>query len=105
MSDAHGHNVVNPLFTIYGCFDTTAAAHCQEGQRCATTATTPSTNSGARATGSGSPRKSRRPSPAQRKAELEALHKAERAAGPRVMREILESEKAVQREAEKPEGE
>lgn len=22
MRDAHGHNVVNPLFTIYGCFDT-----------------------------------------------------------------------------------
>ncbi len=23
MRDAHGHNVVNPLFTIYGCFDVT----------------------------------------------------------------------------------
>ena len=22
MRDAHGHSVVNPLFTIYGCFDT-----------------------------------------------------------------------------------
>ncbi len=21
MRDAHGHNVVNPLFTIYGCLD------------------------------------------------------------------------------------
>lgn len=102
MSDAHGHNVVNPLFTIYGCFDTTAAAHCQEGERCAAA---PSTNSKARGPGGGSPTTNRRPSAAQRKAELEALHKAERAAGPRVMREILESEKAVQREAENPEGE
>jgi hypothetical protein len=22
MRDAHGHNVVNPLYTIYGCFNT-----------------------------------------------------------------------------------
>ena len=33
MSDAAGHSVVNPLFTIYGCFDITSAAtvpgrHC-----------------------------------------------------------------------------
>ncbi|HEX3433527.1 MAG TPA: ABC transporter permease [Solirubrobacteraceae bacterium] len=105
MSDARGRNVVNPLFTIYGCFDTTAAAHCQEGERCAPAPAVPSSNSNPRGSGGGAAATNARPSAAQRKVELEALRKAEHAAGPRVMREILESEKTVQREAEKPEGE
>ena len=35
MSDAAGHSVVNPLFTIYGCYDVTSPAPCPEGTACA----------------------------------------------------------------------
>ncbi len=36
MTAAHGRSVVNPLYTIYGCFDTTGAAvKCAEGSSCA----------------------------------------------------------------------
>jgi ABC-2 type transport system permease protein len=37
ITDASGHNVENPLFTIYGCFDTTGTApRCAGTTRCAT---------------------------------------------------------------------
>jgi ABC-2 type transport system permease protein len=117
MSDVHGHGVVNPLFTIYGCFDTTAAATgCSEVPSCSGTTTHPSASgpttrgSGARTPGTSTTTpsttvtgasKTKTPSAAERKAEREALHKAERAAGPARIREIQESERKEQREAEK----
>jgi ABC-2 type transport system permease protein len=89
MSAAHGHSIVNPLFTIYGCFDITAAATgCAESPTCAGTSAHPSTSN---------PRTTSRS-----KAETQALRKAERAAGPAVMREIDEAERKAAREAEKP---
>src|SRR6476659_8586935 len=44
MADAHGHSIVNPLFTIYGCFDVTGTApRCPEGGHCAATPKRPPT--------------------------------------------------------------
>jgi ABC-2 type transport system permease protein len=83
MTDAHHRSVVNPLFSIYGCFDTTAAAPRSEG------ATRPAP---ARA----------RPTPQQRRAEQQALQRSEREAGPRVMREIREAEREARHTAEGP---
>jgi len=90
MSDAHGHSTVNPLFTIYGCFDITgAAARCPETTQCPRTSKEPRT---------------RTPGPpvVSRSTERALLREAERKAGPGVMHEIEEAEKAGQREAEHP---
>jgi len=103
MTDAHGHSIVNPLFTIYGCFDTTAGGSgCAQAANCGATSTHPavgggtpstsgpaSTTSGKRTTGSG-----RTETPAQRKAE--------QAAGPKVIKEINEAEKKEERGTKKP---
>jgi ABC-2 type transport system permease protein len=92
MTDAHGRSVVNPLYTIYACFDTAGAdVKCTAGTSCAQTASTSGTSVGA------STRKA--PSPA-RKAERKALLEAERAAGPAVINEVSEAEKREQRAAE-----
>jgi ABC-2 type transport system permease protein len=92
MTDAHGRSVVNPLYTIYACFDTAGAAvKCTAGTSCAQTASTSGTSVGA------STRKA--PSPA-RKAERKALLEAEKAAGPAVINEVSEAEKREQRAAE-----
>lgn len=107
MYDSAGHVVVNPLFTIYGCFDVTSAATCPEGTACAERhgRSGPSTGT-QRVPGTGSSgREHAKPSAAERKAELQRLHEAERAAGPRVMKEIGEAEKKAQQEAETPAGE
>jgi ABC-2 type transport system permease protein len=98
MSDAYGHDIVNPLFTIYGCFDTTAAGSgCAETADCTGTTTQPGDRS------TRAPRTSNIKAPAgARKAEHEALRAAERTAGPVVMREIREAERKEEREAEKP---
>ena len=96
MSDARGRSIVNPLFTIYGCFDVTAAAaDCTETANCASTSTHPRTTSTA-------PRTSRPRATGRSKAEMEALRKAERAAGPAVVREINEAEKKEIGRAENP---
>ncbi len=86
MSNAHGHSIVNPLFTIYGCFDTTAAANCAEIANCAATSTHAGNSRRA-------PSASRPGTRGRSKAEVEALRAAERAAGPAVMREINEAER------------
>jgi ABC-2 type transport system permease protein len=89
LTDADGHSVVNPLYTIYGCFDTTAAAGAGGGS------------------GAHPLRPVPKPSPRQREAERKKLKAAEREAGPRVLREITEAERAAQHEAqigEQPEG-
>jgi ABC-2 type transport system permease protein len=97
MTAAHGHSVVNPLYTIYACFDTTgAAAKCPEGSGCA-----PMTSPGGATAG-----RSHGNTPASaRGVERKALLEAEKAAGPAVMQEIGEAEKREQRAAEKPVGE
>ena len=92
MSDAEGHSVVNPLFTIYGCFDITGTASlCPEYAQCPR---------GSMAT----PRGPLAPGPpaVNRATRRALLQEAEHKAGPRVMREIEEAEKAAQREAEHP---
>jgi ABC-2 type transport system permease protein len=88
MSDAHGHSIVNPLFTIYGCFDTTAAVRpCVETASCARTDTH---------AGTSRPRAGRRSA-----GEVKALREAERAAGPTVMRKIDEADSRAARESER----
>ena len=90
ITDAHGHSVVNPLYTIYGCFDTTAAVGQAHGR-----------------SGAHPLRPVPKPSPRERESERKKLEAAEREAGPRVLREITEAERAAQHEArtgEQPEG-
>ncbi len=83
MTDTHGHSVVNPLFVIYGCFDTTGAAagHAPKIKRF----------------------HEYKPTAAQRRAEKAALRRAEEQAGPKVMREIREAERQEQKNSEGPE--
>lgn len=83
MTDAHRRSVVNPLFSIYGCFDTTAAAATSEGSE-------------------RPPPASPAVSPAKREAERRALRSAEREAGPKVMREIREAEAEARHVSEGP---
>jgi ABC-2 type transport system permease protein len=83
MTDARHRSVINPLFSIYGCFDTTGAEPKPEG------ATRPRPTSA-------------RPTPQQRRAEQQSLHRSEREAGPRVMREIREAEREAKHTAEGP---
>ncbi len=92
MTAAHGRSVVNPVYIIYGCFDTTGAAvKCTEGSSCARSATgTPVRPSASKAP------------TAARKAERKALLEAEKAAGPAVMQEVGEAERREHRAAEKP---
>ncbi|HTA35776.1 MAG TPA: ABC transporter permease, partial [Solirubrobacteraceae bacterium] len=68
MTDVRHDSVVNPLYSIYGCFDTTGAAPSLESTQSPPAAAKP-------------------PSPAQRRREKQALHEAESKAGPKVMRE------------------
>jgi ABC-2 type transport system permease protein len=92
MTDARGQSVVNPLFTIYGCFDVLAAAPpCSLQASCASAAThaRPGIGPGAPGAGAGG-------SPA----EVERLHEAERAAGPAVMREIEQADAHAARASE-----
>ncbi len=85
MRAANGRSVVNPLFTIYGCFDTTA----REGGEPL----------------SGRPRASppvrtspHKPSKAERELQQRQLREAEREAGPKVIREQEEEVKRLERE-------
>ncbi len=95
MSAAHGRSMVNPLYVIYGCFDTTGATpKCAGRASCA-----PSV--GARAA---PVYRSRPVSPAARAAERRALHAAESQAGPAVVQEVGEAEAREQRATEKPVG-
>jgi ABC-2 type transport system permease protein len=95
MSAARGGTVVNPLFVIYGCFDTTgAAAPCPRGSICVAgpPARAPSSAAGVR----------RPPSAAARRVAREGLRAAEQAAGPAVMQEVQEAQRRAQRAAERP---
>jgi ABC-2 type transport system permease protein len=83
MTDDRHRSVVNPLFSIYGCFDTTAAARTNEDSQ-------------------GAPPASPAASPAAREAERRALHSAEREAGPKVMKEIQEAEREARHVSEGP---
>ncbi len=106
MSDLHGHSVVNPLFTIYGCFDITAAASRCAEPSCAQRGAQPSTRTSTAPPTSTSTSTSTTPAEAsEAKRAAEALRKAERAAGPKVMRQIEKSERETEREAEKPSAE
>jgi ABC-2 type transport system permease protein len=111
MADEHGRSIVNPLFIIYGCFDiTNATTHCPETSRCPRSGSHPaatSTPTSTSNTSSTTPtRRSARPTPSapttagMSKAEKEALRKAERVAGPRVMREINKAEREEREAAE-----
>jgi ABC-2 type transport system permease protein len=114
MSDEHGHTIVNPLFTIYGCFDiTTAATPCPETSNCARSSPRPgasaapptrssTTSTTPRARGGTATPRSGPASKGMDKAEKEALRKAERAAGPKVIQEINRSERQLEREAASP---
>ncbi len=97
MSVARGRSVVNPLYVIYGCFDTTGAAvKCAEGSICEqTTSTSPIA----------APASKPKPPTAVREAERKALQKAEKEAGPAVIQEVNEGEQREKRAAEKPRGE
>ncbi len=94
MYDAHGHDVVNPLFTIYGCFDIIAAP-----PRCARTPTCADASTGSPTGGPNAASRSR--------LETEHLREAERIAGPSVMRKIEEAERKTRESARRgsPEGE
>ena len=96
MSAPSGRSLVNPLYVIYGCFDTTGAAvKCDEGSIC-----------GQSTSASPTPAASKpKPPTAARKAERKALQKAEREAGPAVVQEVGESEQKEKRAAENPRGE
>jgi ABC-2 type transport system permease protein len=97
MSDKQGQTVVNPLFTIYGCFDTTASVgSCAQSSTCAR---------------AGGPPRARIPQagPANqpetkrlREAEAKRLREAEQIAGPAVVRKINEAEEKAPREHERP---
>jgi hypothetical protein len=97
MTDAHGRSVVNPLYVIYGCFDTTGApVKCAEGSICEqTTSTSPTPPSASKS----------KPPTAAREAERKALQKAEKEAGPAIVQEVGESEQKEKRAAENPRGE
>jgi ABC-2 type transport system permease protein len=86
MSNARGHSVVNPLFTIYGCFDTTASA-----PRCAETAGCLAKTGG---TGSAVP--------GGNDAEARRLREAEQIAGATVMQKIEKAEREAARERTQP---
>ncbi len=83
MTDTRHHSVVNPLFVIYGCFDTTGATRTPRSPVVHST--------------------SAQPTPAQREVEKARLHQAEQQAGSKVMREIEEAEHSEQKAAEGPE--
>ncbi len=83
MSTPHGHSAVNPLFTIYGCFDTTAPAGVPGIGKLLGERSTPDHRQRIRPErGSSSPSGSSHLG--WTKKSLEELHAAERAAGPRV---------------------
>lgn len=91
MTDARGVSVVNPLYTIYGCFDTTsrpsacaASAECAPGSSRSTT--TPA---------SAAPH---RPPPTEQEQERarRQLREAERHAGPKVIKEQEESQRTFE---------
>jgi ABC-2 type transport system permease protein len=94
MTDAAHRTVVNPLFTVYGCFDPLGPAHpavplahgAGSGQSVPPARTTPQ-------------------SQAAREAERKALREAEKAAGPKVIKEIEAAERSERHETEHPEEE
>lgn len=94
MVDAHGAHVVNPLYTIYGCFDATASpSACAVSAACTRSSRTPTPPAGA------APR-TPPPSPQQRQRTSRQLHEAERSAGPKVIKEQEESERQFERAGE-----
>jgi ABC-2 type transport system permease protein len=90
MAAEHGATVVNPLYTIYGCFDPLASSRCPEAAPCETF---PRPRSAAPAAGGAA-----QPSAAERALQLRQLHEAERAAGPAVIREQEAAERRYSRE-------
>jgi ABC-2 type transport system permease protein len=89
MSDRQGQSVVNPLFTIYGCFDTTAAVRgCAQSTTCARAGERSRARAPRGATVNG--------------AEAKRLREAEQAAGPAVIQKINEAEGKAPRERERP---
>ncbi len=103
MTDEHGHSIVNPLFTIYGCFDPTAPAPpCTGNLSCASSRSGASSAPHAKTPGSHAPTGTSAapvPNKAERSNEERQLHEAERRAGPRVMKGIEEAQKRQEQEA------
>lgn len=100
IADDHSRNVVNPLFTMYGCFDTTAPPAAAAGR---TQPGAPAAVPSPTGTSDGAPRKApTRAESAEAKRAAEALREAERRAGPKVVQEINKSEHELKREAEHP---
>lgn len=105
MTTPSGRSVVNPLYVVYGCFDSTGSASGCGARR---VDCVPSV-----ADGGASPVTERAPkyrertgtSPSVRAAQRRALRAAEREAGPAVMQEVGEAERREQRAAETPRGE
>jgi len=104
MTLAHGHSVVNPLFVIYGCFDTTGTpAKCTDGSSCGpgtSTSGETSPTTGVNNGGKGGEKKGGGKPPTA--AERNALRKAEQEAGPAVVQEVGEAEAREKRATEKP---
>ncbi len=95
MSAPNRRSLVNPLYVIYGCFDTTGAAvKCAAGSICGQS-TSPAPASASKP----------KPPTAAREAERKALQKAEKEAGPAVVQEVNESEQEEKHAAENPRGE
>ncbi|HYB22538.1 MAG TPA: ABC transporter permease [Solirubrobacteraceae bacterium] len=88
MSDARGHSVVNPLFTIYGCFDIVSAPPCARTATCGQTSELQRSGHPTAAPGD--------------EAEAQRLHEAERIAGPTVMRKINKADAKAARESTRP---
>jgi ABC-2 type transport system permease protein len=84
MTDARGTSVVNPLYRIYGCFDTTTSPRACGGCAPGPQRTTSAPSSAPRAP---------RPSPKEETRRLQRLHEAERRAGPKVIKEQEEAER------------
>lgn len=89
MPDVQGHGVVNPLYTIYGCFDTTGSARgCLGGARCESSSAPAVTGPS-----SAAPRTTPRTTTKPRQPETGLRLEAERKAGPKVIKEQEEAER------------
>lgn len=89
MLDAHGRSVVNPLYTIYGCFDTTTTPNaCAANAECA-----PASSRTRAAPMTAAPPALPRSTKQERERQRRQLREAERRAGRKVIKEQEETER------------